>query len=224
MASFGSLCRIALVLVMAMVMGAASPSYAQINTPCNASMLSTSFTPCVNFLTNSSGNGSSPTTECCSALKSLTSGGMDCLCLIVTGSVPFRIPVNRTLAISLPRACNMPGVPLQCKASGSPLPAPGPVSLGPSPSPGSAPSGFTPTPSPQASTVFPSPTSPSVAPQSDTTTPLLSPPSPSADSGNPSVSTGSGRTNLTPSSAITSYSLPPSFLFIAFGFALLKYY
>ncbi|XP_027364732.1 proline-rich receptor-like protein kinase PERK2 [Abrus precatorius] len=210
---------------MAMVMGA--PAYAQISTPCNVSMLSTFFTPCMNFLTNSSPNGTSPTTECCSALKSLTSGGMDCLCLVVTGSVPFRIPVNRTVAISLPRACNMPGVPVQCKASGSPLPAPGPVALGPSPSPASAPSsppGFTPTPSPQASTILPSPTSPSVAPQSDTTPPLLTPPSPSVDSGNPSVSTGSGRTDLTPSSAITSYNVPSSLLLIALGYTVLKYY
>ncbi|KAK7280105.1 hypothetical protein RJT34_25167 [Clitoria ternatea] len=221
MASFVPLCRLALVLTLGMVM--AGPGYAQISTPCNASMLS-SFTPCMNFLTNSSSNGTSPTRDCCTALKSLTSGGMDCLCLIVTGSVPFRIPVNRTLAISLPRACNMPGVPVQCKASGSPLPAPGPVSLGPSPSPASAPSGFTPTPSPQASSILPSPTSPSLAPESDTT-PLLSPPSPSVDSGNPSVSTGSGRSNqLTPSSAITSYNVPSSLLLIALGVGLLKYY
>ncbi|KAJ1423830.1 Bifunctional inhibitor/plant lipid transfer protein/seed storage helical domain [Sesbania bispinosa] len=218
---------------MAMVM--AAPAYTQISTPCNASTLSTLFTPCMGFLTNSSSNGTSPTTECCSALKSLTSGGMDCLCLVVTASVPFRIPINRTLAISLPRACNMPGVPVQCKASGSPLPAPGPVSLGPSPSPvlapsaltptpSATPSGFTPTPSPQASSVLPSPTSPSLAPQGDTTVPLLTPPSPSVDSGNPSVSTGSGRSNLTPSSAMTSYNVPPSVLFIALGFAVLKYY
>ncbi|TKY51175.1 YLS3 protein [Spatholobus suberectus] len=225
MASFGPLYRIALVLAMAMVM--AAPAYAQISPPCNASLLGTFFTPCMNVLTNSSANGTSPSTECCSALKSLTSGSMDCFCLIVTGSVPFRIPVNRTLALSLPRACNMPGVPVQCKASGSPLPAPGPVSLGPFPSPASAPSapsGFIPTPGPQASTVLPSPISPSLAPLSDTTPSLVTPPSPSADSGNPSVSTGSGRTNLTPSSAMTSYNVPPSLLFIALGFAVLKYY
>ncbi|ESW15268.1 hypothetical protein PHAVU_007G058600 [Phaseolus vulgaris] len=222
MASFRSLSLTAAVLAMALLMVA--PSYAQITTPCNASIVGTFFTPCMNFLTNSSANGTSPTTECCTALKSLTSGGMDCLCLIVTGSVPFRIPVNRTLAISLPRACNMPGVPLQCKASGSPLPAPGPVSLGPSPSPASDSSGFSPTASPQGSTVLPSPTSPSLAPQSDTPSSLLTPPSPSADSGNPSVSTGSGRTNVTPSSAMTSYNAPPSLIFIALGFAVLKYY
>ncbi|XP_061376195.1 non-specific lipid transfer protein GPI-anchored 20-like [Gastrolobium bilobum] len=226
MASFVHLCRIALVLGMAMVM--AAPAYAQISTPCNASTLSTLFTPCMSFFTNSSANGASPTTECCSALKSLTSGGMNCFCLIFTASVPFRIPINRTLAISLPRACNMPGVPFQCKASGSPIPAPGPVSLGPSPSPVSSPSassGFTPTPSPQAaSSVFPSPTSPSLAPMSDTTPPLLTPTSPPVDSDTPSASTGRGRSNLTPSSAISSYSVPPSVLLIALGFAVLKYY
>ncbi|KAK7357457.1 hypothetical protein VNO80_16743 [Phaseolus coccineus] len=224
MASFQSLSLTAVVLAVALLMVA--PSHAQITTPCNASIVGTFFTPCMNFLTNSSASGTSPTTECCTALKSLTSGGMECMCLIVTGSVPFRIPVNRTLAISLPRACNMPGVPLQCKASGSPLPAPGPVSLGPSPSPSpaSVSSGFSPTPSPQGSTVLPSPTSPSLAPQSDTPSSLLTPPSPSADSGNPSVSTGSGRTNLTPSSAMTSYNAPPSLIFIALGFAVLKYY
>jgi hypothetical protein len=93
----------------------AGPSYAQISTPCNPSTITTVFTPCMSFLTNSSANGTSPTTQCCTALKSLTSSGMDCLCLIVTASVPFKIPINRTLAVSLPRACNMPGVPVQCK-------------------------------------------------------------------------------------------------------------
>lgn len=90
------------------------PVYGQITTPCNPSVLS-SFTPCMNFLTNSTSNGGSPTTDCCGALKNLTSNGLDCLCLIVTGSVPFQLPINRTLAISLPRACNMAGVPVQCK-------------------------------------------------------------------------------------------------------------
>lgn len=113
MANSVTLCHIAIVFAINIVM--AGPSYAQISTPCNASTLSTLFTPCMSFLTNSSANGTSPTTECCSALKSLTSGGMDCLCLIVTASVPFKIPINRTLAISLPRACKMPGVPVQCK-------------------------------------------------------------------------------------------------------------
>lgn len=88
----------------------------QITTPCTSSMIST-FTPCINYITTSSPNGTSPspTSDCCSSLKSLMGSGMDCLCLIVTGSVPFQVPINRTLAISLPRACKMTGVPVQCQ-------------------------------------------------------------------------------------------------------------
>jgi hypothetical protein len=69
------------------------------------------------FLTNSSSNGTSPTADCCNSIKTLTSGSKDCFCLVVTGNVPFTLPINRTLAVSLPRACNLPGVPLQCKST-----------------------------------------------------------------------------------------------------------
>lgn len=103
---FSLLVPIALMLFVVHVNG-------QVNVPCSASMLS-SFGPCMNFVTNSSANGTSPTADCCNAIRSLASGSRDCLCLIVTGGVPFQIPINRTLAISLPQACNLPGVPLQC--------------------------------------------------------------------------------------------------------------
>ncbi|CAK7327084.1 unnamed protein product [Dovyalis caffra] len=189
------------------------PVYGQINTACTASVLGT-FTPCMNFLTNSTANGASPTADCCGSLKNLTSNGMDCLCLIVTGSVPFRIPINRTLAISLPRACNMPGVPVQCKATGAPVPSPGPVSLGPTPSPGVSPSA-----SPKAS-VVPEPT-PSTLPPASDTTPLLNPPSSTGDSGAPPSSTGS-RPVLTPSASVPSHGLSPSLLLFALGFVLFK--
>lgn len=92
------------------------PVYGQINTACTASVLAT-FAPCMSFLTSSAANGSSPTAGCCGSLKNLTSDGIDCLCLVVTGSVPFGVPINRTLAISLPRACNVPGVPVQCEGT-----------------------------------------------------------------------------------------------------------
>lgn len=85
---------------------------AQISTPCTASQV-TSFTPCINFITGSSAGGSAtPTAGCCDSVKSLMSGSMDCACLIVTGNVPISLPINRALAISLPRACNLP---LQCQ-------------------------------------------------------------------------------------------------------------
>lgn len=62
-----------------------------------------------------SNNGSgSPTSACCQSLKELTASGKDCLCLIVTGNVPFKVP-NRNVAISLPKACNKDSVPIECK-------------------------------------------------------------------------------------------------------------
>lgn len=209
---FASLYRLTVVLAVVTVM--AAPAYAQITTPCNMSMISSTISPCLSFLTNSSGNGTSPTADCCNAIKTLTSGSKDCMCLIATGNVPFALPINRTLAISLPRACNLPGVPLQCKTSGSPLPAPGPASFGPSLSPAS-----TPSLSPQASSILPSPVTPSLSPQPETTNPL----SPSANTDIPSATPGSGRSDLTPSSAgSSSYSLLLSVLVM--GFSILKHY
>ncbi|KDO68678.1 hypothetical protein CISIN_1g038771mg [Citrus sinensis] len=97
----------------------------QLTTPCTTSMIS-SFTPCLNFITGSTSNGvTTPTQNCCDSLKSLMSTSMDCACLVITANVPLQLPINRTLSLSLPRACNMGGVPVQCKASGTPLPAPG---------------------------------------------------------------------------------------------------
>ncbi|CAN1131903.1 Non-specific lipid transfer protein GPI-anchored 16 [Linum perenne] len=113
---------------------------AQISTPCTTSMIS-SFTPCINFITGSSSNGSlptSPTAGCCDALKELVTASMDCACLVVTASVPIQLPFVPPLSISLPRACNM-GVPLRCRASVSPLPAPGPALLRTSDAPAPAP-------------------------------------------------------------------------------------
>ncbi|KAI3704182.1 hypothetical protein L1987_74397 [Smallanthus sonchifolius] len=199
---------IVLTLVMALCLEVA-PVYSQITTPCSPAMI-TSFTPCLNFITNSTTNGTStPTSDCCNSLKSLTSRGTDCLCLIVTGSVPFQIPVNRTLAISLPRACRMPGVPLQCKApAAAPIPPPemlivdieiiGPAALGPDPSPGSSstiPETLSPNTTPESNIT------PRLAPESDTT-PTLTPPSTGVSSGVPTTNSGS-RPTLTPSVAST---------------------
>ncbi|GAV77935.1 LTP_2 domain-containing protein [Cephalotus follicularis] len=156
--------------------------YGQISTPCTASMIS-SFTPCLNFITGSSANGSAPTSGCCSALKSLMSTSMDCACLLTTANVPIQLPINRTLAISLPSSCNMGGVPLQCKASGSPLPAPGPVLFGPTPPP-QADAPFSPqaskavalAPAPESATSEQfSPASPPVETEAPKTTPGIRP-------------------------------------------------
>ncbi|CAN0857026.1 Non-specific lipid transfer protein GPI-anchored 21, partial [Linum grandiflorum] len=165
---------------------------AQITTPCTATGI-TGLTPCMNFLTNSSGNGAaSPTEDCCNTLKNLTGASMDCICLVLAAGVPFQLPINRNLAISLPRACNMPGVPLQCKAAaGSPVPAPGPAALGPSLPPSDTPSG----------SVVPGTPSDGSTPGSGTTTPAMSPPPPT---------TGTTPTPTTiNSSPPSSYSFSP---------------
>ncbi|KAJ7006199.1 non-specific lipid transfer protein GPI-anchored 16 [Populus alba] len=178
----------------------------QINTPCTMSMIS-SFTPCVNFITGSTNNGSPPTASCCSSLKSLMSTGMDCACLLLTANVPLQLPINRTLAVSLPGACGVLG---QCKSSGTPLPAPGPVSLGPAlPPPAAAP--LSPRDS-KAVALAP-------APESEITLPLT-PASPPVQVASPPVqveaptTTAGIRPVLSPPASMSSHVSPPSSLLI----------
>ncbi|KAH7844741.1 hypothetical protein Vadar_031222 [Vaccinium darrowii] len=213
MAAFASFLRFFPLLAIALV-ALNMPIHAQINSACSPSML-TSFAPCMNFVTNSSAAGAPPTPACCSALQSITSNGTGCMCLIVTGS-PFQVPINRTLAISLPRACNMPGVPLQCKAAGSPLAAPGPAAFSPSLSP-EAPAPL----SPEASTDLPKSESPALAPEAETT-PDITPPSTTTSSQAPTATSGS-RPVVTPSSAAgPPAGVSPSLFFTLFGAIVLK--
>ncbi|XP_057771658.1 non-specific lipid transfer protein GPI-anchored 20 [Salvia miltiorrhiza] len=197
------------ILALALVATALlSRTSAQITTPCTPSMITT-FTPCMNFVTNSSLSGTSPPAECCNSLKSLMSSGKDCLCLIVTGSVPFNVPLNRTLAISLPRACNMPGVPLQCKADGAPVPAPAPAASAPSLSPNAA-------PSPSVSGLAPPE---ALSPQGEETP---APPAPGTAGDTPTSTTGS-RAGVTPSAAQPSYRISPLHLVAVLAAMALKY-
>lgn len=80
---------------------------------CTTSMI-TSFAPCLSYLTGS-GSGS-PTGDCCKALGDLITSSSDCGCLMLSGGVPFSLPINRSLAVSLPQFCQSGSVPLsQCK-------------------------------------------------------------------------------------------------------------
>ncbi|KAG7570903.1 Bifunctional inhibitor/plant lipid transfer protein/seed storage helical domain [Arabidopsis thaliana x Arabidopsis arenosa] len=150
----------------------------QISTPCTSSMIST-FTPCLNFITGSSGGSVTPTAGCCDSLKTLTNTGMGCACLILTANVPLPTGfINRTLALALPRACKMGGVPIQCQAAGTPLPAPGqvPFLIAPPPpvsafSPGASKAAVTtPTQAPA-----PAPDTPADGPTGPTTKPGIRP-------------------------------------------------
>ncbi|KAI3469596.1 hypothetical protein Pfo_026259 [Paulownia fortunei] len=188
------------------------PVNGQSSTICTGAMIR-SFSPCINFLTSGS-NASSPTADCCNSLRSLMSNGQDCMCLIVTGGVPFQVPLNQTLAISLPRACRMSGVPIECKATASPVPAPDPQNpgeSGPNMSPRLSP------PSPRAP-FFPQYSPPSLAPEGDMTPPLA----PEGDIV-PTLTPPGMRPTLTPSAAHPSHSALPSLLAVL-GVILLKCY
>ncbi|KAL6970441.1 hypothetical protein U1Q18_030141 [Sarracenia purpurea var. burkii] len=211
MAKFAPFLRLFPALVIALT-ALNVPVSAQTQVPCSASTVS-SFTPCMNFITNSSGTGSPPTAGCCNSLRTVVSNGTDCLCMILTGNVPFQIPINRTLALSLPRACKMSGVPLQCKASAAPIPAPGSIALSPTFS----------SLTPQASAV-PKPASPALAPEADTT-PELGAPSSTVASEAPTTNSGI-RPVVTQSAAAaeTSLSFSPPLLLAVLATIVLKLY
>ncbi|KAL6893911.1 hypothetical protein ACP4OV_008009 [Aristida adscensionis] len=119
----------AAVLVVAAALAAAAAGQ-QVATSCTASMLAT-FTPCFNFVTGSTNGGGSPTQQCCGSLAEMVRTSADCACLVLTGNVPFSLPINRQLAISLPKLCNSMSVPLQCRDTATQIPAPGPVPFSP---------------------------------------------------------------------------------------------
>lgn len=110
---------VAAALVTTALLGPPMASGQQPAASCTASLL-TSFTPCFSFLTSNSSNGSPPTRECCRSLAALVNASTGCACLVLTGAVPLPalgVPVNRTLAVSLPKACDSLSVPLQCRGT-----------------------------------------------------------------------------------------------------------
>ncbi|CAN6281019.1 unnamed protein product [Urochloa humidicola] len=121
---------VAALVVAAVAMLAAAPASGQVATSCTASLITT-FTPCLNFVTGSTNGGGSPTQQCCGSLAEMVRTSADCACLIFTGNVPFSLPINRTLAISLPKLCSSMSVPLQCRDTATQIPAPGPVAFAP---------------------------------------------------------------------------------------------
>uniref|UniRef100_A0ACD5X582 Uncharacterized protein n=1 Tax=Avena sativa TaxID=4498 RepID=A0ACD5X582_AVESA len=118
------------VAVLLLATSAASVSGQAVATSCTASLIST-FTPCLNFVTGSTNGGGSPTQQCCRAVAGVVRTAEDCACLILTGNVPFGLPINRTLAISLTRVCKKLSVPLQCRDTATQIPAPGPIAFAP---------------------------------------------------------------------------------------------
>ncbi|KAF3324337.1 non-specific lipid transfer protein GPI-anchored 2-like protein [Carex littledalei] len=194
---------LAIVLILSV-----QPIYGQVAQSCTSSLIST-FTPCFNYITGSTNGGGSPTTGCCQALSALIITGTDCACLILTGNVPLgsSLPINRTLAISLPKACkstNSSSVPLKCRDTATPLPGPGPVAYAPGLPPLSA--------APPESDSTPLGLTPSFSPVPESTSPA---PSDTADQG---FSQGA-KPLVFPSSAVrrSQIYLMPAYVLILFG-------
>ncbi|KAL7601204.1 hypothetical protein Lser_V15G27234 [Lactuca serriola] len=91
--------------------------------------------PCLNFIT---GNTSTPSSSCCSQLGNLVQAQPQCLCAVLNGNgITLGISINRTLALTLPGACNVQTPPVsQCNAANGP----GTTST---PSPATSPEGST---------------------------------------------------------------------------------
>ena len=58
-----------------------------------------SLSPCLDFVTGFDNAGVQPTEDCCSALDSVLAHEPSCLCLL--------FPIDLTLVVSLPAACNI---------------------------------------------------------------------------------------------------------------------
>ncbi|XP_010525212.1 PREDICTED: non-specific lipid-transfer protein-like protein At2g13820 [Tarenaya hassleriana] len=93
--------------VLAMIMCSSMVS-AQ-SSSCTSVLISLS--PCLNYIT---GNSSSPSRQCCSQLANVVGSSPECLCQVLTGggSQLQGFNVNQTLALGLPRACNVQTPPL----------------------------------------------------------------------------------------------------------------
>uniref|UniRef100_A0ACD5WB97 Uncharacterized protein n=1 Tax=Avena sativa TaxID=4498 RepID=A0ACD5WB97_AVESA len=154
----GAMCKaaVAVAVLLLLAASAASVSGQAVATSCTASLIST-FTPCLNFVTGSTNGGGSPTQQCCRAVAGVVRTAEDCACLILTGNVPFGLPINRTLAISLTRVCKKLSVPLQCRDTATQIPAPGPIAFAPALPP------LPPLPPESSSSVDPPATSPTAA-------------------------------------------------------------
>ncbi|KAG8100561.1 hypothetical protein GUJ93_ZPchr0013g35693 [Zizania palustris] len=175
-------CMVVVVAVLALASAPAPADGQAVAVSCTASLI-TSFTPCLNFITGNTngGNGTgvggaAPPADCCRSLAAVMSTSTSCACLILTGNVPLGIPINRTLAVTLPRACNSMSVPLQCRDKSSQIPNPGvPVAVSPampplSPTPAELPE------SPESpTTTSPEPTPPPATSEGQTRPQVLQP-------------------------------------------------
>ncbi|PWA95066.1 hypothetical protein CTI12_AA010770 [Artemisia annua] len=120
-------------LVLAMVLIVSLCGGAMAQSGCTSALIGMS--SCLNFIT---GNTSTPSSSCCSQLGNMVQSQPQCLCQVLNGNgINLGISINRTLALTLPGACNVQTPPVsQCNAANGP-----PSST--TPSPAASPEGST---------------------------------------------------------------------------------
>ncbi|KAF7146494.1 hypothetical protein RHSIM_Rhsim04G0200200 [Rhododendron simsii] len=82
-----------------------------------------SLAPCLNYVTGAS---SSPSPSCCSQLANVVQSQPQCLCTALSGGgSSLGISINQTLALELPKACNVQTPPVsECNAANGPATSP----------------------------------------------------------------------------------------------------
>ncbi|OWM66855.1 non-specific lipid-transfer protein-like protein At2g13820 [Punica granatum] len=104
-------------LIFMAVLLAGSVDQAAAQSGCTTAL--TTMYPCLAFVT---GNSSTPTSSCCSALSSVVQSSPKCLCSVLNGGLPsLGVTINQTQATQLPGACNVQTPPVsQCNAASGP--------------------------------------------------------------------------------------------------------
>ncbi|KAE8676198.1 hypothetical protein F3Y22_tig00111621pilonHSYRG00291 [Hibiscus syriacus] len=77
----------------------------------------TSLAPCLNYIT---GNSSTPSSTCCSQLKTVVQSSPQCLCSALNNGASLGISINRTLALQLPDSCQVQTPPISQCNGGTP--------------------------------------------------------------------------------------------------------
>lgn len=94
---------VGLVVIMVMFMVVLCDGATVESSKCRSAIVSLS--PCLNYV---SGNSSSPSHPCCSQLANVVRSEPRCLCVLVSGGhSSASLNINETLALRLPKACDV---------------------------------------------------------------------------------------------------------------------
>lgn len=94
---------VGLVVIMVMFMMVLCDGATVESSKCRSAIVSLS--PCLNYV---SGNSSSPSHPCCSQLANVVRSEPRCLCVLVSGGhSSASLNINETLALGLPKACDV---------------------------------------------------------------------------------------------------------------------